>query len=271
MITITSLCDNVNNSKRLWSTEGNSLLVDAFDKRILFDVGRSCEILDHNLDALSVCKDTITDIVLTHGHKGHVGAASAGFFLKNATIHYGSDFEVPKFKYKAGEYKPVGNENIVLSLKNLALNCVDGVFEVLKDKIYIFKSERSYPALAEEKMRVLFDGEYRQDFFLEELNLCLKTSRGLVVISGCAHGGVKNILETATEKFSDRVYAFVGGTHILNDKGRTEEFISLMKDMDVKLVAPTHCTGIFSRAYIGKELAERFTDLSVGQRLNIEE
>jgi 7,8-dihydropterin-6-yl-methyl-4-(beta-D-ribofuranosyl)aminobenzene 5'-phosphate synthase len=83
---------------------------------------------------------------------------------------------------------------------------------------------------------------------------------------------VKNILETAKEIFNEgRIYAFIGGTHILDDMARTQEFISLMRDMDVRLVAPSHCTGVLSRVLIGRELPDRFVSLSTGEKILIEE
>lgn len=267
MISVTSLCDNVNNSKRLWSTEGNSLLVDAFGRRILLDVGRSAEILLHNLDALSVSPDSITDVVLTHSHKGHVGAITEALPFKNAVFYYGDGFELPKYKRKGEEYKAVGNERFLSGVGG-TLECVEELIRPLTENIFVFKSKRDYPFLREKKMQLLLDGQYLQDTFDEELNLCIKSSEGLIVISGCSHGGVENILKTAIALSGEkRIYAFVGGTHILDDGERTEKFVSLMRELDVFCVAPTHCTGVFARAAIKQALPSHFASLTTGESL----
>lgn len=74
MVRITSLCDNVNNSKRLWSMEGNCVLVEADGLRIVYDVGRDAAIFTHNLGALGLTPAQLDYVVLSHGHHGHVGA-----------------------------------------------------------------------------------------------------------------------------------------------------------------------------------------------------
>ncbi len=64
-----------------------------------------------------------------------------------------------------------------------------------------------------------------------EQSLVIKTVDGLVVIVGCSHPGVKNILKAASKL--GKVYALIGGLHGFRD-------FDLLKDLE--LVCPTHCT-----------------------------
>ena len=64
-----------------------------------------------------------------------------------------------------------------------------------------------------------------------EQSIVIKTVVGLVVIAGCSHPGVKNILKSASKL--GKVYALIGGLHGFRD-------FDLLGDLE--LVCPTHCT-----------------------------
>jgi len=64
-----------------------------------------------------------------------------------------------------------------------------------------------------------------------EQSLVVKTEKGLVVIAGCSHPGVKHILDVASQ--FGKLYAIIGGLHGFNE-------FDLLKDL--QLVCPTHCT-----------------------------
>ncbi|GAI92609.1 unnamed protein product [marine sediment metagenome] len=64
-----------------------------------------------------------------------------------------------------------------------------------------------------------------------EQSMAIRTEKGIVVIVGCSHPGVGNILESASQ--FGKVYALIGGLHGFSD-------LDLLKDLDV--ICPTHCT-----------------------------
>ncbi|MCK4445796.1 MAG: MBL fold metallo-hydrolase [Candidatus Marinimicrobia bacterium] len=64
-----------------------------------------------------------------------------------------------------------------------------------------------------------------------EQSLVIKTEKGVVVVAGCSHSGVENILKAASQ--FGKPYALIGGLHGFND-------FDLVKDLT--LICPTHCT-----------------------------
>lgn len=273
MIQITSLCDNVNNSKGLWSVEGNSLLINAFGVSLLFDVGRSAEILQHNLDQLKLNLNDFSAIILSHGHMGHVGAIRKMLLHSSVPVYYGKDFGLPKVKYKNGSFLRVKNEELLFDAQKMFDTVeVENVIELVDHKVYLFKTLDGSISDADEKYFVSSEKQYVPDAFSEELNLCIKSSQGLILLSGCAHRGVENLIQTAIKIFKDdRIYAILGGTHIFNDIEKTHSYIELVKRYDVSIVAPSHCTGIFARARIAEKLADRFISLTTGESIFLEE
>lgn len=56
------------------------------------------------------------------------------------------------------------------------------------------------------------EGEFANDEFKDELNLVIKTENGLILIFGCAHNGILNIISSSKEYFEEEVFAVVGGS-----------------------------------------------------------
>ena len=80
---------------------------------------------------------------------------------------------------------------------------------------------------------------------LHEQSVALKTTEGLVVLTGCAHPGVVNIVEKARSLFPDLpVNLLIGGFHLLHEQVESViELVEQLKSFNVHKVAPTHCTG----------------------------
>lgn len=274
MVRITSLCDNLNNSKKLWSVEGNAMLVEIDGCRILFDVGRSAEILQHNLNELNIKRESIDCVVLSHGHMGHVGALRGDISFPRAVIYWGEGITVPKFKQYSEVVKAVKNEELIAELMNRKeYVAVNDVYELIPDKVYLFKSKMfSDGRIPEdiERMKIMIRDELVTDMFEEELNLCIRSEKGLVILTGCAHRGIKNIMDTLHGMFpNDKVYAVIGGTHIFDEQKRMAEYIELMKMNNVKIAAPSHCTGILGRAKAAEELHGIYKVFGTGDTLEL--
>lgn len=276
MIRITSLCDNVNDSKKMWSVEGSAILVEVDDRKFMFDVGRYAEILKHNLGVLGLSEADIDGVILTHGHVGHIGAMRGDIHFPNATIYYGAGLDTPKFKWSTEKTKAVGNEKLLDNIRQqYPCVMVDDVYALIPGKVFLFKSKMYSNGLSPKdliRMKVSVNGELKTDDFGDELNLCIRHAEGLTVLTGCAHRGVGNIIRTASELFpGERIYAMMGGTHIFDDPKRIGEYVDLMKEYGVRVAAPSHCTGILGRAHVAEELKEAYIPFGTGAELWIGE
>ncbi len=87
-----------------------------------------------------------------------------------------------------------------------------------------------------------------------EQSMVVETEKGLVVIDGCSHPGVGNILKAASQ--FGKVYALVGGLHGFNDYKMLE---------DINVVCPTHCTQHIKE--IKRYYPEKFAEGGVGKTL----
>jgi 7,8-dihydropterin-6-yl-methyl-4-(beta-D-ribofuranosyl)aminobenzene 5'-phosphate synthase len=79
---------------------------------------------------------------------------------------------------------------------------------------------------------------------IKEQALILDTSKGLVIITGCAHPDVTQIVAAARSYLQKKVYLLMGGFHLLGkDKAGIQAIIHNLKSQGVEKVAPSHCTG----------------------------
>ena len=114
------------------------------------------------------------------------------------------------------------------------------------------------------------DGEYKPDPLSDDLSTFIKTDKGLVAVLGCAHRGMVNHLVRGQELTGmDRVYAVIGGTHLIAaDAARIDKTITALKQMGVQKIAASHCTGLRAACVLEREFGDDFVFNNAGSRLS---
>jgi 7,8-dihydropterin-6-yl-methyl-4-(beta-D-ribofuranosyl)aminobenzene 5'-phosphate synthase len=94
-------------------------------------------------------------------------------------------------------------------------------------------------------------------------------NKGLVILVGCSHSGIINILNRA-QKVSDvnKIYAVMGGFHT-SSVGEGMRVGELLRELDVRLVSPCHCTSNNAKYGIAKILGERCVKNGSGKMISI--
>jgi 7,8-dihydropterin-6-yl-methyl-4-(beta-D-ribofuranosyl)aminobenzene 5'-phosphate synthase len=235
-VTITILYDNNEYDERLETAWGFSCLVEGLEKTILFDTGGSSEMLLSNMRKLGLDPEDVEVIVISHIHYDHLGGL-AGFLEQN---HHPTVY-LPK--------------SLPKRIKNTVRDSEAKLVEVC-DPVKI--CENTYSA-----------GELGT--WIKEQSLVVKTTKGLVVITGCAHPGVANVVQEAKKLLKDDVYLVLGGFHLcwmnpLQLKG----IVNGVKKEEVKMVAPCHCSGDLARSAFENVYGDNFIRVGVGKRLEID-
>ena len=106
---------------------------------------------------------------------------------------------------------------------------------------------------------------------IREQALALKTTEGLVVITGCAHPGVVRMVRKAREITGEnRVHLVVGGFHLGGlSRSRIEAIVEELRHVEVEKVAPCHCSGDETRRLFRKFFAADFIEAGVGKRIQL--
>lgn len=248
---ITTLIENMpSDDGDLLYEHGLSLFIEFGDKKILMDTGQSGDYLKNAARLNKSVKD-IDYFIVSHGHYDHSGGViqTIAELNSNTNMYVGEEFFCSKYKVlEDGSYKFNGNgfskKEIDSSLVKLNEVCDD--IKYISENIILFKNfshENKF-----EKMNPKFvvddNGKMVLDDFPDEIVLGLITSKGLVVITGCSHIGIVNILSTIYKRMNMPIYAVLGGTHLVAaDENRINETILALRRMHIQYVAVSHCTG----------------------------
>lgn len=234
-VTITIVYDNNEYDKRLKTGWGFSCLVKLKDKNILFDTGGDSPTLLGNMEKLEIDPQKVDIIVLSHIHGDHVGGLSGILKTNPDAIVY-----IPK------------------SFPNS-----------FRDEIKSYGAKYvdvSGPAR-------IFDGVYTNGelgTWIKEQSLIIKTEKGIVVITGCAHPGIVNIVKKAKEVTKENVYLVIGGFHLGSaSDADLKQIINAFREMDVEKVGPCHCSGDRCRELFEEEYGNDFVEVGVGKIIKI--
>ncbi len=256
---ITILNDNIA-GRWCRAEHGLSFLIEA-DIQVLFDTG-STDLIAYNASILNIDLDKIKTIVLSHGHDDHSG----GLMLFNdcKLICHPDAFLK---RYRKSNHSELGmkwSEQEVRSRFNLITSRKP---VQLSDQIW-FLGE--IPRITDfESQKTAFQKENgSEDFVMDDSGLAIVTSKGLVVISGCAHSGICNMTAHAIKVTGvDKVHMVLGGFHLQNDDSVTQLTIDWMKSMNVEQVVPSHCTSFAAQSAIFKSY--RFLPVKSGNIIEI--
>ena len=106
---------------------------------------------------------------------------------------------------------------------------------------------------------------------IKEQSLIIESKQGLIIITGCAHPGIVNIVKKAKEMFpNENIYLVLGGFHLFAaSDSKLKAIINDFKKMGVQKVAPSHCSGDRCRKLFKEEYKENFIEDGVGKVIEI--
>jgi 7,8-dihydropterin-6-yl-methyl-4-(beta-D-ribofuranosyl)aminobenzene 5'-phosphate synthase len=234
-IIMTILYDNTAAIGEVQADWGFACLVEGLEQTILFDTGTKSELLLHNAKVLGKDLANVDIVVLSHDHRDHTGGLTAVLQrCPGATVYFPQSF-------------PVTYDDLIQDYNSQPVR--------VKQPIKIIEG-------------VALTGELGDR--IKEQAMILETSRGSIVVTGCSHPGILNILERVREYHPADIALVFGGFHLMNhSKDQVNKIIARFREWDVMKVGATHCTGeqaieLFRQAY-----GENFVSMGVGQVLTI--
>jgi 7,8-dihydropterin-6-yl-methyl-4-(beta-D-ribofuranosyl)aminobenzene 5'-phosphate synthase len=252
-----------------------SYLVSDGDTRVLFDVGYS-DIFIKNAQKMNESLMDINYIVISHGHNDHTGGlvSLAKFYseAKAENINHTSPTLIAH--PNAFLCKQEGNENIgsILDSKSIGTffntKLVSKPLWITDKLVFLGEIERGN---AFENLEPI--GQYEalgsmvDDYVLDDSALAYKSSQGLVIITGCSHAGICNIIEYAKKVCEDdRVVDIIGGFHLINPSAvQAEGTLRYFANHPIQNIHPCHCTSLEYKIKLSKSI--NIADVGVGLSL----
>ncbi len=185
----------------------------------------------HNFKAAGKDPQDVDMIILSHIHGDHTGGLAE--FLESKT---GIDVYMPQ-SFPEEFKKEIENQGARPVLISDAKNIIDNVWST---------------------------GEMGREII--EQSLVIQTPKGLVIITGCAHPGIEDIVAKAVEIKDEPVLLVMGGFHLLRTGIDAVEVIAKeFKDQTVKYAAPTHCSGDGTIRVFQEVFGEQYLKLGTGK------
>lgn len=272
---ITTLIENMpGEDARLKFEHGLSLYIEFDGRKILFDTGQTGDYIE-NAELLGIDLKEIDTFIVSHGHYDHSGGVMKTIDLlrPGTKMYVGWEFFEPKYKIledKSGKYNGNAFTENDISDKSVNVIKVNEDVTVISGNIIIFKNFKRKNDFENinSKFVIKKDGEIIADDFLDEIALGLITHKGLVVIAGCSHVGIINILSNIQEKVRIPIYAVIGGTHLVEaDNERIDKTVAAFHEMNIEYIAVSHCTGENAIEKIKKEFNNKFILNNTGNEI----
>ncbi len=251
MMKITCLVNNFSINENLKDEHGLSFYIEKNNKKILFDTGMG-EALFQNAKELNINLKDIDYVILSHGHNDHTGGLKEFLEINSkAKVIAHKEIFIEKFSKRTGQMKFIG-----LSKNELDLNRFEFIEESynLDEDITIIGNLRDYEEAREKNHYVKILNEYSPDMSKDEIYMIIKEKSYDILVTGCSHRGIINIVNELHEKnyLWERFFLF-GGLHFRNKTYK--ELIKLnykLESLGVKRAFVNHCT--FDNTNISKEL-----------------
>jgi len=275
---ITILCENTVGRRIGAGEHGFCAYIETAQGNYLFDTGSGQSVVANSL-AFEKDLRSVKKILLSHGHFDHTGGlpevlkvkgkvdvhAHPNVFSDRIAIHEDDERETKRFigiPYKRRYLESLGAHFIL----NVAFTEVEkGIFltgEVPRKTSF----EKPDPRLFTE-----IDGKTVQDTFPDDQSLILDSEKGLILILGCAHSGMINIIHHVMDQTGkETFYAILGGTHLdFLTPEQLEGSITFLKKLKVEKIGVSHCTGMKAACRLHQEFGDRFSYGYVGSVLEI--
>lgn len=260
-----ALCENTTQHSGIVAEHGFSLLIESAHCKVLFDMGQTDAFLS-NAARMNLSLSDVDIAVLSHGHYDHSGGLKSFLEINSTAPVFVSQYAFGSY-YNA-DCKYIGPDTSLRCHPQIRFT---GHFTSLAPGFSLFSCndlERPFPVssfgLTEECGTLRMD-----DRFLHEQYLLILHKGKRILVSGCSHKGIENIVSW----FQPDV--FIGGFHMMKvnpHEPSGKEYLNRLSERLLKyntVYYTAHCTGTEQYEYLKEKMKERLHYLSCGDCLEL--
>jgi len=259
---LTVLTDNNTITDQYFLGEpGISLFIEEVDQKILFDLGYS-DIFISNASKMGIDVKNANSVIFSHGHLDHTwGLEHLIDYYKSAQHKKDNSGATIIAHPQVFCTKYFGDEQIGIRYEESELK---KYFKIKLSQRPIWISERlvflgQIPRCNDFENKepigtTVVNGKLQADFVLDDSALAYRSAKGLVIITGCSHSGICNIIEYAREICGNsRIAAVIGGMHLLEPSEEVmKHTLQYFEDIQPEAIYACHCTDLQSKIALSK-------------------
>lgn len=270
---VTVLLENMTPSSRFIAKHGLSLFLETGSRRILFDMGPDASFLE-NARTLGVDVASADTAVVSHGHADHGGGLAAYLEAtagapEPAPVYIREHAFEPHASGTGASRHDIGLDPALAAHRRIVPT---GEVRALGDGLLLF-AQAVAPGTAGASSRTLFvrrDGAFVPDAFEHEQSLLVHEGDRYILVSGCSHAGILNIMARAEMLAGAPLDAVVAGFHLMAPSAGT-----VCDEASIRLLARElsclktrfytfHCTGLAAYSLLRDELGDQISYLYTG-------
>jgi 7,8-dihydropterin-6-yl-methyl-4-(beta-D-ribofuranosyl)aminobenzene 5'-phosphate synthase len=261
---LTVLVDNNTLIDRYFYGEpGVSYYIQADGIKVMFDAGYS-DIFIHNARKMAIDLLDLDYVVLSHGHLDHTWgldpllrlyteAGLEGLPAKRPMLVAHQKALLPKWNEEIPQSGSLMGAKVLSAFHELKLN--KEPFYLSENLVFLGEIERTNDFEAQEPHgKTLENGNAGDDYLLDDSALAYMTENGLVIITGCSHSGICNIVEQARDLTGEqRVLDIIGGFHLMDPAPeQLQGTVEYLQALNPGELHACHCTDLDSKVALAK-------------------
>lgn len=267
---IINLIEDTKGVEKCYYEHGLSFYIETGKHKLLLDTGATAAFLD-NAKELGIDLTKVDTVIISHGHYDHTGGILAFTSLNsNAKIYIQKSAQGSFYNYRNQEEKYIGMDKKIADLEQVVF--LEGDLKIDEElSIFTNVTGRKLWPKGNEILKKKCNGEFLQDDFCHEQYLVVTEGEKSVLLSGCAHNGILNILDKYKELFCGSPTHVISGFHMMKkneyteeDTGMIEETAHILSKMDT-LFYSGHCTGEYPLGVLKNIMGEKLTAIHSGE------
>ncbi|NLL51396.1 MAG: MBL fold metallo-hydrolase [Peptococcaceae bacterium] len=278
---VKTLAENTAVSGEFQAEHGLSLYIETRKHKILFDMGAS-PLFVENAKKLNVDLTEVDLAIISHGHYDHGGGLKAFLNINTkAKIYVHRQAFAKHYAFENGKKKDIGLEATILP-NNRFIFVGDQMN--IDEQLCLFSNvtDSGQGLSANKQLFKAVGTDFIADDFAHEQNLLIKEDNKLLLVAGCAHKGIVNIVDHVNMNLTKHINGeqaslthVIGGFHLYSISTRLAEDPLLVNRIGLRLQETKaqyytcHCTGIESYNVLRRVMGNQIQYLATGSQITI--